>query len=388
MGRTRYDIGQIIRDHYQDFFSSFKVVPQVRKSFSAMAVCRTRYLGGHVDVCPECGEVHVSYNSCRDRHCPKCQNKEREQWIDMRREEIIPKAKYFHVVFTIPDSLHPLAMHFMNEFYSTMFRAAWKTLEMFFKAQRLKGGMTGILHTWGSNMHYHPHIHCIVPGGGIDKDGVWHSLDGCKGAGDFLFPVQALSKVFRAKFMSLLAKALKPAGGLIREDIRKQCFAKRWCVYSRPPAKGVELVLEYIGRYAYRVAISNSRIMDYDGERVTYDWKDYRSGGKHRTMTMKAVDFLHLFSLHILPKGMVRIRHYGLMSPSNRDRLREVQAQLGGNPVPKYRPRKPYLQICQEHGWKIGVCPCCNAELITIETINPSRAPPLSFLRRRTACTK
>lgn len=387
MGRTRFDVGQVIRDWSGSFYAKHRVVPQVRKSFAAMAMCRTRDLGGHVEVCPECGEVHVSYNSCRDRHCPKCQNKEREMWIQMRKEEILPGVKYFHVVFTVPDCLHPLAMPNQALFYSCMFRAAWNTLKKFYGRQELQGGMTAILHTWGSNLHYHPHLHCVVTGGGVDKDGVWHPLDGCKQAKSFLFPVQALSKVFRAKFMAQLTSALKDIGKAFSDDIRKRCMEKGWVVYSRPPAKGVNQVLEYIGRYAYRVAISNSRILDYnpDDGKVTYDWKDYRQDGKHKNMTMHAVDFLHLLSLHILPPAFVRIRHYGLLSPSNREKVRKVQVQLGGTPVPKVRKKKSYMQICEEQGWEIGICPHCKCRMQTVEIIQPSRAPPVSASQTRTA---
>jgi hypothetical protein len=385
MSRTKFDVGQIIRDYSEDFYKKYTVVPQVRKSFTAMANCRTKILGGHVEVCPECGDKHVSYNSCRDRHCPKCQNKEREMWVEMRREEILPGAKYFHVVFTVPDCLHPLAMSHMKEFYSCMFKAAWSTLKKFFDAQGLQGGMTCILHTWGSNLYYHPHIHCIVTGGGVDKKGVWHHLEGCKGAKEFLFPVQALSKVFRAKFLSMFTSILKKTNEKIPQDVRKKCMDRGWVVYSRPPAKGVRQVLEYIGRYAYRVAISNSRILNYSDGMVTYDWKNYKQGGKHSQMTVKAIDFLRLLSLHILPPGFVRIRHYGLLSPSNRDKIRKVQVQLGGTPVPKLRKKKPYLQICDEKGWNIGYCPHCGCKMQVIEILEPSRAPPKAVHLSRTA---
>ncbi len=387
MMRPRFEVGQIVRDWSDELYAKHKVVPQVRKSFAAMAVCRTRVLGGHVEVCPECGEMHVSYNSCRDRHCPKCQNKEREVWIRMRKEELLPGVKYFHVVFTVPDRLHPVAMSHQSVFYSCMFRAAWNTLKKFYDARGLQGGMTSILHTWGSNLFFHPHIHCIVTGGGVDKDGVWHPLEGCKQAKDFLFPVQALSKVFRAKFMAMLTSALKDTGEAIPQNVRKQCMDKAWVVYSRPPAKGVNQVLEYIGRYAYRVAISNSRILDYtaDGQ-VTYDWKDYKQNATHKTMTMHAVEFLHLFSLHILPPAFVRIRHYGLLSPSNRDKMRKVQVQLGGTPVPKTRKKPSYLQVCEELGWEIGICPHCKCRMQIVEIIQPSRAPPTDGRPTRTAC--
>lgn len=380
MTRPKFEVGQIIRDWSSEFYASHTVVPQVRKSFGAMAVCRTKALGGHVEACPECGEVHISYNSCRDRHCPKCQNKEREVWIEMRKDEVIPGVKYFHVVFTIPDCLHPIAISHQALFYSCMFRCAWNTLNDFFDKLGLQGGMTSILHTWGSNMYYHPHIHCIVPGGGVDKDGIWHHLKGCKGDKKFLFPVQALSKIFRAKFLEMLTSALKKENERIEKKIRKQCIDKEWCVYSCPPAKGVNHVLEYIGRYAYRVAISNSRILDYTSEgMVTYDWKDYKNGGVHKQMSMHAVDFLHLFSLHILPPAFVRIRHYGVLAPSNRNILRKVQAQLGGTPIPEERKKKSFMQICDEKGWKIGYCPHCGCKMMIVEILEPSRAPPTAI---------
>ena len=385
MSRTRYEVGQIIRDWGAEFLSRFEVVEQVHKSFARMSLCRTRYLGGHIEVCPECGEVHVCYNSCRDRHCPKCQNKERAVWVEMRKDEVMPGVKYFHTfhtVFTIPDCLHQTAMSHQAMFYDAMFRAAWNTLRTFYERQGLQGGMTAILHTWGSNLYYHPHIHCIVTGGGIDKDGVWHHLKGSKGAGrDFLFPVQALSPMFRAKLMAMLTSRLKELNEVTPQDVRKQCFEKPWVVYSKPPAKGVNQVLEYIGRYAYRVAVSNSRILDYDANegKVAYDYKDYRHGGCHKTMRMSAVDFLHLFSLHVLPPAFVRIRHYGLLSPSCRDKLRKVQELLGGTPVPKERCRKKtYEEVCKEQGWEIGICPHCKCRMIVVDNILPTRAPPLS----------
>ena len=387
MRRPRFEVGRIIRDRGAEFLSRFKVKAHVAMSLARMGVCRTRWLGGHVEVCPECGERRVSYNSCRDRHCPKCQNVDRAAWMEMRREEVLPGVGYFHVVFTVPDCLHPLAMPNQALFYSTMFRAAWATLRKFFEAQGLQGGMTAILHTWGSNLHYHPHVHCIVTGGGVDSDGAWHHLKGCKGARDFLFPVQALSKVFRAKFMDMLTRSLKATGESVPQDVRKRCFDKAWVVYSRPPAKGVEQVLEYIGRYAYRVAISNSRILGYTADgMVTYDWKDYRRGGKHGKMTMHAIDFLHLLSLHVLPPAFVRIRHYGLLSPSNRDKLRKAQELLGGTPVPKVRRKKTLAQVCEMTGWDIGVCPCCGCRMDVVEHLDPARAPPLaSYLSDKTA---
>ena len=373
--RPRFDIGEIIRCHGGEFLCKHHVVPAVERAFSHMALCRTSALGGHVEVCPECGDIHVSYNSCRDRHCPKCQNKEREEWINCRREEIIP-AKYFHTVFTVPACLHSVAMAHQSIFYDCMFKAAWATINAFAANEGLLAGMTAILHTWGSNLFYHPHIHCIVPGGGIDEHGVWHHLKGCKHS-EFLFPVAAMSRKFRGRFMSLLTRRLKEKGIVIDQSIRKQCFAKAWVVHSKPPAKGVGQVLEYIGRYAYRVAISNSRILDVTDSQISYDYKMYRSGGKHGVMTMMIVDFLNLLSQHILPGRFVRIRHYGFLSPCNREKLRCIQQQLEVPPVPKVRKRKSYLEICNEKGWEIGICKDCNCLRIVTRIIKPDpRAPP------------
>lgn len=373
--RTRFDIGEIIRCHGGEFLGKHNVVAPVRKAFTHMALCRTSALGGHVEVCPECGDMHVSYNSCRDRHCPKCQNKEREEWINCRREEIIP-VKYFHVVFTLPACLHPVAMAHQSIFYDCMFKAAWATIKAFAEEEGLLIGMTSILHSWGSNLFYHPHIHCIVPGGGIDKHGIWHHLKGCKHS-DFLFPVAAMSPKFRGRFMSLLTRRLKEDGIVIDLAIRKQCFSKAWVINSRPPAKGVGQILEYIGRYAYRVAITNSRILDVTGSQITYDYKMYRKGGKHGVMTMEIDSFLNLLSQHILPDRFVRIRHYGFLSPCNREILRSIQQQLSVPPVPKVRKKKSYLDICIEKGWDIGICKDCNCLRIITRIIRPApRAPP------------
>ena len=377
--RTRFDIGEIIRCHGGEFLGKHHVVAPIRKAFTHMALCRTSALGGHVEVCPECGDMHISYNSCRDRHCPKCQNKEREEWINCRREEIIP-VKYFHVVFTLPACLHPVAMANQAIFYDCMFKAAWATIKAFAEDEGLLTGMTSILHTWGSNLFYHPHIHCIVPGGGIDKHGIWHHLKGCKHS-DFLFPVAAMSSKFRGRFMSLLTRRLKEDGIVIDQAIRKQCFAKDWVINSRPPAKGVNQVLEYIGRYAYRVAITNSRILDVTGSQISYDYKMYRKGGKHGIMTMEIDSFLNLLSQHILPDRFVRIRHYGFLSPCNREILRSIQLQLSVPPVPKVRKKKSYLDICIEKGWDIGICKDCNCQRIITRTIKPATRAPPSILR-------
>jgi hypothetical protein len=262
-----------------------------------------------------------------------------------------------------------------------MFKAAWGTIDAFANNKGLQTGMTSILHTWGSNLFYHPHIHCIVPGGGIDADGVWHEIHGCRGT-PFLFPVAAMSRKFRGRFMNLLTRRLKEKGLLIPQTTRKKCFDKDWVINAKPPAKGVGQVLEYIGRYAYRVAITNSRILDVTDSEISYDYKMYKKGGKHGVISMDIDAFLNLLSLHILPDHFVRIRHYGILSPCNREKLRSIQQQLNMPPVPKERKKKSYLDICNEKGWNIGFCEECCCQRLIMMTIKPApRAPPYRFWR-------
>ena len=382
-----YEVGDIIRDYKDAFYSKYKPVPQVRKVLGRLAICRTRELGGHVDVCPECGEIHVSYNSCRDRHCPKCQGKERELWVEARKEEVMP-VTYFHAVFTVPDCLHPIAIANQSIFYGCMFRAVWETLSAFFhnaiRNTPLQGGLTAILHTWGSKMFYHPHLHCIVPAGGVDGKGVWHHLKHARDETAFLFSVRAMSKKFFGCFMGMLTKELAKVGVVIPQDVRKAAKDKKWVVYCRPPARSVDQVIEYLGRYAYRVALSNGRIKNVsDDGQVTYDYKDYKdldADGvpKHKLLTMHAVDFLHLFSLHILPQAFVRIRHYGILAPCNRSKIRAIQEQLSSEIIlPEHRERRNFLWLCEARGWsKPGLCPCCGTELVTIASYPSPRAPP------------
>ncbi|MBR1557999.1 MAG: transposase [Prevotella sp.] len=255
-----------------------------------------------------------------------------------------------------------------REFYDCMFKAAWATIDAFAAEKGLLTGMTSILHTWGSNLFYHPHIHCIVPGGGIDARGVWHKIHGCRGT-PFLFPVAAMSHRFRGRFMNLLTRRLKDKGVAIPQTVRKKCFDQPWVIHAKPPAKGVGQVLEYIGRYAYRVAITNSRILDVADGRISYDYKIYKKSGKHGVMSMDIDAFLNLLSLHILPDHFVRIRHYGILSPCNRNKMRSIQQQLYVPPVPKERKKKSYLDICNEKGWNIGFCEECSCQRLIMRTI-------------------
>lgn len=369
--RTQFDVGQIISRFKDSFYEQYTVCPQVYKVFSHLEHCRTSVLGGHVDACPECGAVRISYNSCRDRHCPKCQGVEREVWIQARKEDVLP-VKYFHVVFTLPDALHPLALGNMEAVYNCLFRTAWKTLEQFGRTRGLQAGMIAILHTWGSNMHYHPHLHCIVPCGGPDQQGQWKQLCRQEGENPFLLPVRGMSKMFRAKFMAALRKNIE-----VPQHTGKKLFEKGWVVHCKAPFQGVEKVIEYLGRYSYRVAVSNNRIKDVTETSVTFDYKDYRDDGKHKYMTLTGEEFLHRFSQHVLPQGFVRIRHYGFLAPACRQKLIDLQIQMDVPPSALKRKKKKWTEVCQKNWEEYNLCKQCEmAQMVTVEVFEAIRSPP------------
>lgn len=369
--RTEFEVAGIISRFKKDFIARYHPCCQVTKVLSHLEQCRTSALGGHRDACPECGAIRISYNSCRDRHCPKCQGLEREEWILAREQDILP-VRYFHVVFTLPDTLNSLALKNMKDTYSSLFSAAWQTLEEFARNKGIQPGMVAILHTWGSNLHYHPHLHCIVPCGGIDKNGLWKNISSAKQKRTFLFPVGAMSIMFRARFMSILSKKIA-----VPQSTRKALFAKKWVIYSKAPIMGAEKVIEYLGRYSHRVAISNSRIKQVTDTSVTFDYKDYRQGGRHKLMTLSGQEFLHRFSQHILPARFVRIRHYGFLASCNREKLKNIQKRMEPTCSPVKREKKKWKEICEDKREQYNLCPSCKAcQMVTVEVLRPTRPPP------------
>ena len=335
--------------------------------------CRTEALGGHVTVCPECGEEHTLYHSCRDRHCPRCQYAQREAWLLSRKEELLP-VTYFHVVFTLPDALNGILYGHQEAAYATLFHAAWETLNTFGEAAGVRLGMTALLHTWGSALVFHPHLHCIVPGGGRNlKDDRWKNLPQVKDGEKepFLFPVRALGKMFRAKFMERLTAIAD-----ITDEVRAKCFSKPWVVYAKSPVSGPESTLEYLARYAYRVAIGDRRILAVSDGGVTFEYKDYRDGGVNKSMTLGGVEFVRRYAQHVLPYRFVHIRHYGFLAPGNRTVLAALQALLGALPVPLHRGRRMWKDIAAARGLVMGLCPHCGVGfLVVVKTLPHIRSP-------------
>ena len=332
------------------------------RTLSAVRRCRTAALGGHIDACDNCGKISISYNSCRDRHCPKCQGKNRENWIQAREGELLPVA-YFHVVFTLPDSINSLSMREPKLVYDLLFEAAWSTLKTFGKTKEMQMGMIGVLHTWGQNLSLHPHLHCIVPGGGVDKNGNWQNIPG---DGKFLFPVKALSKVFRSKY----CEGLKQKSPDNYTKVKKQLWEKQWVVFAKKPFGNPKSVVEYLVRYTHKIAISNNRIQGIDNQNVTFTYKDYRQNGFKKQMTLTQEEFIRRFALHILPKRFVKIRHYGFLSSTwKREKLKVLQEKL---------KVQAFVKPAKES--KIRKCQCCKTGNLHTILIFDKRGPPAWYL--------
>lgn len=335
------------------------------RTLYALSACRTYLLGGHIDRCtnPGCNHVHISYNSCRNRHCPKCQGNKREEWIQARESELL-KVPYYHVVFTLPDELNRICLFKPQVIYNLLFQAAWAVIKSFAENPKFLGaktGMVAVLHTWGQNLSLHPHLHCIVPGGGITAQMKWKNA---RGRGKYLFPVKAMAKVFRARYVERLREELQLPG-----DLYKALFSRNWVVYCKRPFFGPSQVVEYLGRYTHKIAISNHRIQNTENGCVTFSAKDYRHGGKNYPVTLTDREFIRRFTMHILPKGFTRIRHYGILSSAlKKDLIPELQQQLGKpalpeKPTPVHRP-----------------CPVCRkGQLVTLLAFT-ARGPPIAWL--------
>jgi len=338
MTEHRLEVADVFRTYEKEFFAKWGHVigPHQRKAFEAIRDCRTAALGGHaeyVEQCDTCGHQVISYNSCRNRHCPKCQAMARAKWLAEREAELLP-VPYFHVVFTLPETISRLALQNPEEIYRILFRAASETLLTIAADPRHLGahiGFLAVLHTWGQSLHLHPHLHCVVPGGGVRPDGLrWI---GCRKKSFFL-PVKVLSSRFRNLFLIYLRKSFKAgklkfhgqlaelAGQAAFEALCRTAKQSKWVVFAKPPFGGPEQVLKYLARYTHRVAISNRRLLSIEDGRVSFEYKDYADGNQAKVMSLAATEFIRRFLLHILPSGFVRIRQYGFLS--NRERRKKL----------------------------------------------------------------
>ena len=385
------EVADIFRDHgaaWRDTRAGHLSLDQL-KVMSAIERCRSAALGGHVLCCEDCAQLQIAYNSCRNRHCPKCQGSAARRWLQDRQADLLP-VDYYHVVFTLPAPISDIAYHNKAVIYALLFRAAAETLLTIAADPKRLGarlGITAVLHTWGSALTHHPHLHCIVPGGGLSLDGArWVA---CKPG--FFLPVRVLSRLFRRLFLEQLSNA-HHAGhlqffGPHQKLAEAQDFAHYlsplrqidWVVYAKRPFAGPEAVLAYLSRYTHRVAISNSRLLACDERGVTFKWKDYRAQrqDRYKTLTLNAHEFIRRFLIHVLPAGFHRIRHYGLFANPVRvkhvQRLRQLLSEDTLDTVPE-------IDVVDDHPTtSTYICPACGAPMIIIETFAKQmpRAPPV-----------
>ena len=389
MKASALELGDIFRLHGPAYLATFgdSLSHEQRKALRAIALCRTAALGGHVDQCDRCGYRKVAYCSCRNRHCPKCRGRARAQWLEERAAELLP-VEYFHVVFTVPQRLAPLALQNQRLIYGILFRAAAETLMRIAGDRRHLGariGFLAVLHTWGQNLNHHPHLHCVVPGGGIALDRRrWIS---CRR--QFLFPVKVLSRLFRAKFVAYLRSAFRDGMlgflGELKFLSERKNFVEwlslvaenEWVVYAKPPFGGPRQVLKYLARYTHRVAISNQRLISLENGHVTFHWKNYARGNQLSTMTLQAAEFMRRFLLHVLPSGFVKVRHFGLLANRCRQKnLAQCRKLLAASsPAQDFHPAHDRLANQAETDQR-DRCPRCLAgRMQHVETMLPQPFP-------------
>jgi len=388
MSEHRLEVADIFRIHEGDFLAQWGQVlsREQRKAFADIRDCRTVALGGHVEHF-DCGHRVPVYNSCTNRNCPKCQAAARAKWLAEREAELLPIDTYFHVVFTLPQEIANLALQNAREIYRILFRAASETLLTIAADPQHLGaeiGFLAVLHTWGQNLHIHPHIHCVVPGGGISHDGSRWIAPRKK---SFFLPVKVLSCLFRKKFLIYLKKAFRKGKlrfhGELKPLADPSTFAalcgkagqRKWVVYAKRPFGGPEQVLKYLARYVQRVAISNNRLLSLENGRVTFAWKDYADGNQSKTMTLDAVEFIRRFLLHVLPSGFVRIRHFGFLA--NRKRAKKLALCRSLLSARQTAP-EPNIQTGEQETRR---CPICKTgrlvfiEILTAQTLASVPAP-------------
>ena len=380
MPRERLEVADIFRAHgpaWRRAQAGHLSLGQL-KVMSAIERCRTAALGGHVARCEKCDHIHIAYNSCRNRHCPKCQGAAAKAWLAEREAELLP-VPYCHVVFTLPAPIADIAYQNKAQIYAILFKATAETLLTIAADPKHLGariGLTAVLHTWGSALTHHPHIHCVVPGGGLSLDGErWVS---CRPG--FFLPVRVLSRLFRRLFLEQLAAA-HAAGrlhffGAHAPLAERHAFAAylaplrkiEWVVYAKRPFAGPQAVLAYLSRYTHRVAIANSRLIAFDDNGVTFRWKDYRAKGRERqkVMTLASDEFIRRFLIHVLPSGFHRIRHYGLFANGGRAENLARARDLLGVPAPQDEPDDADASA-DEPPTSLLPCPCCGGRMIIIE---------------------
>jgi len=377
--RPKVELADAIRLFGSGLSDKVRLTPLQKKVLGKIASCRTAALGGHEEVCDTCGTLRYSYNSCGDRHCPKCQAAKQAFWIDDLNSRTLP-VKHYHIIFTVPHQLNGLCLHSQGLYYNLLFAAVWHTLRSFgYTHYGVESGAVTVLHTWGQNLSLHPHIHCIVPAAGYTLDGSWKNIGP---SGSYLYPVHQLSNAFKGKFLDSLKRALRKQGELQLFDTKlKLAYNSRWVVHCEPALAGAEHVVKYLGQYTHRVAITNQRILNIAGGRVTFIAKDYRDSAIKKPVTLDGVEFLRRFTMHILPTRFVKIRYFGIYNHTTK---RNLELKFVPDPRPdidtlinEKEPPETRLQRFERlTGYNPCQCPVCKkGRMVVLRKLPRIRSP-------------
>ena len=357
-------IKEILNKGLDEYESSHKIVGYKKSTIKAIKNCKTEKMGAHKYVCDECGYEEIAYNSCRNRHCPNCQTGKKLKWIEARKEEVL-NIKYYHIVFTIPSELYTIAIQNQEKIYKILFKSSAETVQELARDEKYLGaeiGFFSILHTWGQNLMYHPHVHMVVTGGGLTKTLKWKEKEE-----DFFIPVKVMSKVFRGKFLEYIKKEKLEYYKKMKEyenpaiynELMRKMYEKDWIVYCKEPFKNANSVIEYLGRYTHRVAISNERILKIEEGKVTFKWRDYKDGNQMKEMTVSIEEFIRRFMLHILPPRFMKIRYYGLLGNKNKKK-KLLRCKILTRTKIKTKKEFPTLELLKKKiGKDFNLCPCC-----------------------------
>jgi hypothetical protein len=380
MNLPRYELQTVVERFLPQLSAKKGISREQLKVLSAIQNCRTSVLGGHEEVCKSCGQIRYAYNSCRNRHCPKCQGIDLERWVMAREDDLLP-VKYFHVIFTLPQEFNELCMFHPVEMYNLLFHTVWDVLSSFAGDEKWLGAKLGaiaILHTWSQTLMLHPHIHLIIPAGGITAKGTWKAS---KTKGKFLFDVKQMSPVFSARFVEGVRKWAKAKKVFIDNQMMNRLFEIDWVVFATQPFGGPKQVVKYLGQYTRRIAISNYRIKEITDDQVVFSYKDRRDKNKQKTLPLKGEEFLRRFLLHIVPVGFTRIRHFGFLASRNKTKsLAVIRKEM--NVVAPEKKKLSWQQIAiTRFGYDPSKCSCCGGEMVVFKIIPRHRAPPLPLYK-------
>lgn len=377
--RTSFELAEVVRLFGATLVANTRLTPLQLKVLAKIAACRTAALGGHEEACENCGTLRYSYNSCGDRHCPKCQAAKQAFWIDDLVQNTLP-VKHFHIVFTAPHMLNAVCLHNQRLYYDLLFAAVWNTLRSFgYSHFGTETGAVAVLHTWGQNLSLHPHVHCLVPAAGYTLDGKWKYIGH---SGKYMYPVHQLSKAFKGKFLDSLKRALRKENELpLFNDAVQQAYKTRWVVHCEPSLASADHVVRYLGQYTHRVAITNQHILNIADGKVTFVAKDYRNGATKKPVTLDSVEFLRRFTLHILPKRFVKIRRFGIYNHTlkrNLDLQFTPEVKPGIDAVIKRQcpPETNVERFARLTGVNPCICPVCKTgRMVIIRELPRIRSP-------------